>query len=426
MNLDSKIFDVCLKKYNGVDNTSWNDLAARFDYSDGEKLRCAFKRERVKQGIPPKNQKRETSTKNLGEEFDSYYNEKIEMKDNWVKSDKLIEIHKEDLKSPERMLALHGFDPELWDVYHCLNNLWHAQRKDDLGRGLMYQSKLTAKPKKSDGVTPKDIESFFENFESKNISPARSARKQEGLTLEVSLPDLHYFAEPHGEGTVEQLEDALKTIVFDICEKAKLHPIKKIIFVLLGDTLHYDTKKRTTTYGTQIESPLSYEKMFNGCADLLISCIDTMKQIADVEIIWVPGNHDGISGFSLVKAIEFYYRKDDGVSIDVESKSRKYRVIGIALVGFMHGNISKANSIAWLHTEAREALAVTSISEIHAAHIHHQTTIEKDGVILRHLPTITNTDGWHHEKGFVGSLRTIMTFLWDDQLGLKEIWYFNK
>ena len=63
-------------------------------------------------------------------------------------------------------------------------------------------------------------------------------------------------------------------------------------------------------------------------------------------------------------------------------------------------------------------------AEVHAGHWHSQTTAEKNGMVLRYLPSITGTDEWHYNKGFVGAVKATVSFVWGDT-GLKEIWHTN-
>jgi len=51
-------------------------------------------------------------------------------------------------------------------------------------------------------------------------------------------------------------------------------------------------------------------------------------------------------------------------------------------------------------------------------HIHSQKVIQKHGVTVEHLESISATDAWHAESGYVGNPRRTVTFLIDDSYGL--------
>jgi hypothetical protein len=62
---------------------------------------------------------------------------------------------------------------------------------------------------------------------------------------------------------------------------------------------------------------------------------------------------------------------------------------------------------------------------MHAGHYHSEKTVEQNGVVVRNLSSITGTDAWHFERGFVGAIPKCQSFLWDKDKGLREIWHTN-
>jgi DNA polymerase elongation subunit (family B) len=58
--LEDKFFEICYNNYKSEQSNreSWENLAERLGYKSGEILRCAFKRDRVRRGLPAKGQER--------------------------------------------------------------------------------------------------------------------------------------------------------------------------------------------------------------------------------------------------------------------------------------------------------------------------------------------------------------------------------
>jgi hypothetical protein len=423
--MEDKIFEECLDYYMNSKGAYWKPLAEKHGFPNAEAIRCKFKDERIKRGIPSKTGF-ETSSKReiLDEDGEIKYSEKEEIKsDGSVYSDKLIRMSKEEKRSPVRLLELHGFDPDLWEVVSCTNNLWHAMRKNDLGRLLQYQSKLTAKPKSGNKITFSDIDKFFNNYTYKTGIFPKKHKKNNGKVLEIDIADMHNGKVPFlGDDTVQ--ENFYYTMS-EILQKIEGKNISKIYFNPMGDTSYFDHVNGSTTSGTIVSQNKSLQTVFDETTDMFIDAITKLSEIADVEVLHIPGNHDVGFSYYLVKSLEMYFRKNDNVSIDTDHRPRKFRKIGKTLIGWNHGNISKANSIQWLQVEAREEWGQTESSEIHSAHIHSQMTIEKGGTILRHLPSMTPTDQWHYEKGYVGAVRSTCCFLYDLEKGLEEQWFIN-
>jgi DNA repair exonuclease SbcCD nuclease subunit len=229
------------------------------------------------------------------------------------------------------------------------------------------------------------------------------------------------------KSNLNDIRDKFDVTINDICNRIKDKKLEKIYLVPLGDILHYDTPTRTTTAGTNLESTeLDFATIFNMGAEMLIGGIDKLLQIAPIEIPYISGNHDRTLGYALIKSIQFYYRNNQSVTVDCDILPRKFRKIGKSLVGWAHGDLAKDKVGSWLQTEARKEWGDTCFSEVHVGHFHTQQTVtEKNGTIVRYLPSITDIDMWTYERGFVGAVKSTVSFVWDKDTGLKEMWFSN-
>jgi hypothetical protein len=356
------------------------------------------------------------------------YNSTIEIRgDGTQVSDRLILIYEEELKDPDRLLELHNFDPKEWVLTHAKNNLWHAQKSWRFGGGrqIQYQSKITAKPKTGTLLTYGDIDDFFTGYKSAAKSkPIKSPRRKNGVMLEIDLADLHNAATPFEEQE-QSTQEKFDYTIDDICRRAKKIDIELITFVPLGDFGHFDTLGKTTARGTQVGGSMTYHALFDSSVNMVISGIDRLREISPVEIKFIPGNHDPTLSYGILKSLEFYYRNTKYVKFDNGHASRKWMVWGKSLIVWTHGDMPKKNITTWLQQEARTEWGQTRYAEVHAAHIHHQITTEKDGLIIRYLPTFAPTDTWHYDRGYVGNVKSTASFVWDKEKGLTDIWYTN-
>lgn len=422
------IFKECYKYYLNKIPRYWDILMEKYpnEYVSKEAMRSAFKKERYKKGILTK-MVSNNNVKDLDQSIDAdevIYNEASELKqDGTYYSDKLVEMSEEDKRSPKRMLELHNLDPDLWEVYLVRNNLWNSQRKNDQGRLLLYQSRLTAKPKQNKSITFEDVDNFFENHKYQSKINLKKYKDVNEKVLEIDIADLHNGKLPYlNDDTVQ---DDFYYTLSEIINRTKDKNISKIYFTPMGDTSNFDSINGATTSGTPVSNNKTLQTVFDETTTMFIDAIEQLSNIAEVEVLHIPGNHDLGFSYYLVKSLEMYFRKHNGVKIDTDHKIRKFRVIGNTLLGISHGNLSKANSSGWLQVEAREEWGKTKYSEVHMGHIHSQHTVEKSGTICRYLPSMSPTDNWHYEKGFVGAVRSTCCFLWDLEKGLEEQWYIN-
>ena len=49
---------------------------------------------------------------------------------------------------------------------------------------------------------------------------------------------------------------------------------------------------------------------------MTIKAIDILKQKAPVDVIYISGNHDELSGYKLAKFIDAWFRNDENVTVD--------------------------------------------------------------------------------------------------------------
>ena len=337
-------------------------------------------------------------------------------------SDRLIEICEMDLKDPVKVLEAHKFDPKLWEIMSCRNNLWHSQRPDDLGQMVMYQSRLVVRPKTINDIDYSDIMKMME--EKKSIAPLvvkNPKYKKSDEVLEIDVCDLHFGsdANPHPEERFEK-------VISDVIGRIGDRKFDKIYLPLLADIFHYDNMQKATTSGTLVSTDgLSPYDIFDLGIDSFSRVIGKLSEIAPIEVLYVAGNHDRLSGYHLVKTLEAFFKDHKNITFDSAHTSRKFRTIGTSLVGWMHGDEPKARALSWLQVEAREEWGKTKYSEIHSGNFHSQSGKEDGGTVLRYLPALTNIDQWHYDKAYVGAVHSMTSFVWHKELGLREIWYSN-
>jgi len=440
--MNEEVFKLCYNRYLRAEKGEafWMELAIEASFPtkenpDGEKLRLAIKSERIKRGLPTKSQ---ILANVSGSEDPSDYIEKIEQSSNEddgegessiimhfpeESADKLKEIFEAKNKKSKDMLRFHGFDTEIWEIGWVTSNGWNMPSGGG-SKIVCYQSKITITLKGTKGLTLEDVDDYFDKKTIGNHIPSEPKQYSEvGEVLEIDLADFHINNKGvyDSEFTIREKLDYVSKEIYNKCIGRKF---SKIVFAILGDTCNVDTKSRTTTQGTGVTTNgMTNAEMFDDAFTMFVELINFFSNIAPIEVVPVNGNHDYITSYMLVKALEAWFRNDENIEIDSAHLPRKTRTFGNTLVGFVHGNMSIKNMRGWLQVEAREDWGETKWSEIHAGHVHHQKGEEGGGIIIRYLPSIADTDEWHYEKGFIGARKGIMSFVWDLEDGLKEMWF---
>lgn len=351
-------------------------------------------------------------------------------KDGTIESSTLIEVVTGDDLNPENILRAHKLDPEKWELTAYTNNVWQGLTGGDTSKDL-YQSKISARPKQ-DGLTFADVDAFFERKRSEKVKPPVIPAQYApgGEVLEICLPDLHvgllsWAAETGADYDVHIAKAGFMQCMYDIVGRCEGRGFSRIYLVTLGDLLHIDNDHQTTTKGTLQQADGRMAKIFGFALDMMMAGIDLLMTIAPVEVVYLSGNHDRVLGYTLIKALEMAYRRDRGITFDVEPNPQKHRLIGVSLIGWTHGDMSRKNIGDWLIDRAREDYGKSLYAEVHSGHIHHEYVRQDGAVIVRSLPTISNASWWEHQQGYPKGTKTMMCFVWCVERGLREMWYSN-
>ncbi len=245
--------------------------------------------------------------------------------------------------------------------------------------------------------------------------------------LEIPIVDLHlgklcWVMETDENYDYKIARQRYYAVIDDVVERATTRPIEKILFPISNDFFHFDTTTQTTTAGTQLDADMRWPKLYSIGVEMLVTSIDQLRQIAPVEVILIPGNHDRMTGYYAIETLYAWYRNDDDVNIQVDPKTRKYFEYGPTLIGFGHGEKEKGRIWGLMSVEAPKAWGRAKFREWHLAHEHSESSKEAHGIILRRLSSITGTDAWHKEMGYVGAIAKQLCYLWHKEKGPYEIW----
>ncbi len=248
--------------------------------------------------------------------------------------------------------------------------------------------------------------------------------------LEIDLVDAHigklaWYGEVGASYDYKIARKRFQEVIQDICYRCADRPIAKILFIVGSDLFTFDTIFTTTTMGTPQDSDLRWQKLFAVVVDMLVEAIDMCSVIAPVEALLVPGNHDKMTSFYAIKYLSAWYKNSDRVTVSEDIKTRKYIEWGKCLIGFSHGDKEGKRLSQVMPIEQPAAWGRTKYRELHVGHFHSEKTVEQNGVIVRNLSSITGTDSWHFERGYVGAVPKCQSFLWDKTKGLREIWHTN-
>jgi hypothetical protein len=323
--------------------------------------------------------------------------------------------------SDSELADLFNLDLHKWAFASKKINAWNQTQKGPDGQPIQtinYSVQVKFKRVKDAYVDKDVLKEIFDDAKSmyndifKPELPMRLKNfEASGNTLVVGVFDAHIGKLSWWKETGENYDLKIASARFlnavkNVVDKAFIIGVDKVIFPIGNDFFQFDNEVPTTTKDTPVDTDIRWQKLFQKGVALLRTAIDYCANFADVDVIWIPGNHDFKTSFYAFEALRGWYDENAKVTIDENIKTRTYRLIGANLLGFTHGNNEKKTSLHGLMSnEVPELWGQSKYREWIVGHFHKEMLLEDMGVTVRVLGSITGTDAWHYKKGFIGALK---------------------
>lgn len=328
-------------------------------------------------------------------------------------------------RTSEEIIELLRIDTSKWK----LSQYWN---KEKAGRWEI--SALISKLPQAEAVQADFLERLqtlhlptFPYMETGPVAAAPTAEKTCGV---LSLQDLH-FGKPGNEDMGQIVRDAVQYIIH---KAASNYFLDKVFLILGPDTLNMDTFDGTTTKGTPVENSETatdaYLKAFDSCCEIIHILKNFCNQL---EVIFIPGNHDRLSGFHLVHAVSQVFREYRGKGIDfsIDYQERKVAVYENNLFCFEHGDVTSKNNPLVYAVEHPKQWGATRFRTLYTGHLHGRKTKEffteneEHGFVTKVIPALTGSDYYHYHNKYVGNTRTALMDIHDARNGLIAQFAYN-
>jgi len=343
------------------------------------------------------------------------------------------------------LLSIYDISLDNWEIERQIINTWEVGAKGPDNKIVttpLFQVKVWLKTKQST-IFNNLREEFINDI--KKLSPKiekisyRQNVNKEPLLLELNIFDLHlgkiaWSEETNHEYNLEIASDIFNRCIEEFIDETSNKNIERIVFPIGNDFFNSDKSYpfNSTTKGTPQEEDARWQKTFRLGRQLLVEAINKLQQIAPVDVVMVPGNHDFERNFYLGDSLEGWFYNNENVTVDNSANPRKYYKYGEVLIGYTHGNEEKVTDLPLIMAnEKPNDWALSTFREFHLGHEHRKkeikfkSTEEYQGVIIRYFNSLSATDSWHHKRGYVGAKRSAEALLWDKTKGLKNNLYFT-
>lgn len=314
----------------------------------------------------------------------------------------LCKLSDEQLKDPDYILKVHGYDSNSWELTSAKQTIWNNSLDNEL-----YSSKITVKPRVGFNWSEDNIKNIFDKLKEHtefNVSDYMTIvgvdeelPTQDKMLL-IGIADLHYglLAKDNlsEEYNMQIAKERFNSIITDVIKrKSNDKSIEKVVLLIGNDFLSADNVQGTTSrHFTQQDQETNWYEIIESATEMLIEEIDKLRFFfPSVEVVNVKGNHDEMSTFGIMQTLNAYYRGHQAVTINTNCKFRQYIRYGTSLIGLSHNErVQDVSKI--MAAETGTDFGECKYKCFLMGHLHSRKEIGDDyGVDIYRLPSVVRS-----------------------------------
>lgn len=343
------------------------------------------------------------------------------------------------IQSLEEAISFFEIDLNTWEVDRWTANSWDVSMKvkgDNVVKKTNYQVKVWLKKKSKD--FERERQAVLDLLKLESPKSIKTYPQSESNVLEPCLYDVHLGCLIWGkecgqdwdvEITNQTFVDSLRALM----QKSSGFKFEKVLYIVGQDFFNSDKSSpyAQTTAGTVQNDDGRYHKIISAGNQMQILAVKELLEIAPVEIVVMPGNHDTERAFHLGEVLKYYFYNNKHVTVDNSPLMFKFWEYGNNLLGFNHGHRAKFPDLYHAMTQlAAPQWGRTKYREMHIGHNHHEAVTpalsSKDinGMIVRQMRSVCPPDEWHGEKPYISD-KGADAYVWNKWDGLESILRHN-
>ncbi|WP_375462967.1 metallophosphoesterase [uncultured Methylobacterium sp.] len=180
-------------------------------------------------------------------------------------------------------------------------------------------------------------------------------------------------------------------------------PSKHAVLLFLGDYFHMnDQKNATPRSGHTLDVDGRWRKVYGVGARVAVELSRAVaERHQEVEVAFLPGNHDEDAALTLAVALELYFEDHDRITVAAGSGIHWFRRFGRCLLGATHGHTMKPDRMAMmLATDRPRDWGETDHRHFFFGHIHHETAKEVGPVRVESFTSPAAKDAYAAAGGY--------------------------
>lgn len=336
-----------------------------------------------------------------------------------------------DAYSADQLKELAGLNREWLATHHAINSWPTAMKiKRPGGEEIVHQERLWQSKTSFRRIIVDELREAIADWLTENMGAAKPPRRiarpvpidKRPYLVTCSPYDAHfgmyaYAKEVGADYDVNIAFDRTVNAIDDIVAELSLYNVKKLVAPIGNDFMHFDNVRQTTAQSEHaLDCDSRWTRTYRAALKALTYMVDRFLSVTDdLELVWIPGNHDTMTSYTIVHFLRAWFRHDSRVTLDASDNPRKIRRWGGTALLLHHGH--KVKPAQWpviFHEEvlahAREHDLSTHLTykEVQLGHTHQRRTrnyegeLPTNGVHVVTMPALCNADFWHHSQGLIG------------------------
>jgi hypothetical protein len=322
-------------------------------------------------------------------------------------------------KSVEELVELHKVDTKRYKV----SNYWTKQRGDKFFSSLF----CTLIKENSQEKIKESFEEFLKTYKpfSRNVKKPK-ASNQPSANLILPKQDAHFNKfDVYGNNDIETRFAVMLDATINTVEKAKLsNSLEQITYIVGSDQFNSEWTSMTTKFTPQ-QNILSFHEAFENIAQHEVDIIEYLSESSEnVEVVFIPGNHDEYVGWHLIKWLEAYFRGNLSIVFDSSPLNRKYIKYGNSAIMINHGDVMKPVELAQTFPmEFKDQWSECDYYYVLVGDKHHEMSKDIKGIKFYQVPQLSSAkSGWDDKHGHTCSKSEMQAFLITEDDGLTDIY----
>jgi hypothetical protein len=397
---------------NGKNDRSWEKLAKEYGFSNGEYARTVWKRYR------------KTAKIAVSQQVNNYISDLedrvISLEEDVEKGRaELVYRSKVEIRTLEELIEKTEIDLNKWKITRWRQNYWGNVDHPH------WQVRVELEPRKLEEVATDEFKEFLKSYQPHPIITPKVAFYKDKALLIINKQDAHYNKfDELGDNDLKNRFQVFEEGLLRITGKASLFSDLSIKYIIGSDEFNSEWTN-TTTKGTPQTNLLPFHKGFEAICNHEVKIVEGLLQSAiDVEVIYIPGNHDEYVGWHLVSWLKAYFRNQPNLTFDLSPIPTKYFRYGNSAIMFNHGNGMKPEKMAQIFpVEFRSEWSKCEYFYIFAGDRHTEKNADFSGIKFYGLPAFsTAKSSWDLKLGLVGTKSEITAFLIQEDSGISDIY----